>query len=396
MTNILRNRIIRAGLGLILGIGALTASLASCGNQAEAKHYLAIGNAGHGFFTVATGNDSTDARWGLINANGLELIAPQYSMPLEFKGDYAIAITDGKQGVVNLSGNTVIPCSHEHISLFDGYALVTDGGKTAVCVIPEGSQLCTIDNSKFKCIAIGEGLVLAIDEATGKYGFLTLDGTPAIPFEYEEALPFSNGMAAVRVGESVRFIDHNGDKAFPKEFKYMHYDSPETSLQGFSEGLAIVYDSRGHAGAIDTRGNVVIPFQYNGIEDFSNGHAIALMETYDGSANDGLHDMFTWNLLDTKGNIIGTLRNDDYYINYDNESRIKVNYGGFDEDSYVTFVTPSGTKFDGKRFKQTVWFRDGHALVILPGEKNWSVIDASGNVVLHGIADTTSSDLLRH
>jgi hypothetical protein len=151
----------------------------------------------------------------------------------------------------------------------------------------------------------------------GLWGYVTRDGSWAIPPQWSRAEPFSEGLAAVSVGGAFGIIDREGNyvlepllasirpfsegcaaaEHFHERSRYLfvsrdgsfwHYDaSPEgASAEGFlgfgdfSEGKAWfkVMDfgpEKNVFGWIDTTGKIVIPRQYSGAGNFVDGLAPA-------------------------------------------------------------------------------------------------------------------------
>lgn len=114
-----------------------------------------------------------------------------------------------------------------------------------------------------------------------KYGFINKQGETVIPFEYDYAYPFSEGLAVVGgvVEEGSRIlkrgvIDKTGKVIVPIG-KYLDIDS-------FSDGFAIVCDAQYKRGAIDRNGQEVIPCKYRLMSDFHDGWACATRETETG------------------------------------------------------------------------------------------------------------------
>ena len=156
-----------------------------------------------------------------------------------------------------------------------------------------------------------EGLVL-MQKPSQKWGYLNSKGKTIIPFIYDSAEDFSEGLAAVSKGEYENskhgFIDKTGKTVIPFNYDYtgnfseglatIRKGSQETGKYGvidkngktivapkydgyiaeFSEGMAAVHNKQEKYGFIDRSGKLVIPYKYN-IEyegessSFSNGKA---------------------------------------------------------------------------------------------------------------------------
>ena len=100
-------------------------------------------------------------------------------------------------------------------------------------------------------------------EINGRYGFIDRKGNPVIPFVYDEAGSFSEGLAAVNQNGKSGYIDKDNQLIIP-----MHYDGAGS----FSEGLAIVLKN-GLFGFINYKGKEVIPCIHKNVSSFSNGLA---------------------------------------------------------------------------------------------------------------------------
>jgi len=102
------------------------------------------------------------------------------------------------------------------------------------------------------------------------WGFVDETGKEVIPFKYEAAREFSEGLAAVQLRyERWGFIDETGKEIIP--FRYL-------DVGDFSEGLARVrhrseLDNTRVWSFIDKNGNVVTSREYDGAGDFSEGLA---------------------------------------------------------------------------------------------------------------------------
>ena len=157
--------------------------------------------------------------------------------------------------------------------------------------------------------SFSEGLVL-MQKPSQKWGYLNNTGETIIPFIYDSAEDFSEGLAAVSKGEYENskhgFIDKTGKIVIPFDYDYagnfseglatFRKGSQETGkygvidkngktivpakydgyIAGFSEGMAAVHNKEEKYGFIDRSGKLVIPYKYN-IEyegetsSFSNG-----------------------------------------------------------------------------------------------------------------------------
>lgn len=107
-----------------------------------------------------------------------------------------------------------------------------------------------------------------LNEPSVKYevGFIDYEGNLVIPFEYSWGTTFEGGVAAVEKNDKYYII--NIRQEIIAEFSY-----PYSLRNGFSDGLCIIANALNRYGYIDIQGNVVIPIEYEYVDDFFNGIA---------------------------------------------------------------------------------------------------------------------------
>jgi hypothetical protein len=161
----------------------------------------------------------------------------------------------------------------------------------------------------------------------GKYGFIDSTGKIITAPVYDDARPFSNGLAAVRHGYMWGYIDKTGKEVVPlvyasaEDFSVeglacvgtapkrtgnddadiaMEYENdaaryygfidkkgnwaikPQfTEAKSFSNGLAVVSLNYAKSGYIDKSGKFVIPPKYNYAGDFEYGFALVRINMFD-------------------------------------------------------------------------------------------------------------------
>jgi hypothetical protein len=109
-----------------------------------------------------------------------------------------------------------------------------------------------------------EGLAAA---RKGKWGFIDHSGAWKVNPEYDIVAPFSEGLARVQRGDKIGYVDKNGFMAIEAKFL------PRS--ESFSEGVAAVVTDERKAGFIDRNGNWMIAPRYNDARSFHNGLALA-------------------------------------------------------------------------------------------------------------------------
>ena len=125
----------------------------------------------------------------------------------------------------------------------------------------------------------------------GEYsGFIDKTDKFIIPAKYDDARSFSDGLAAVRLGKYYGFIDKTDKFIIPAKYKFVN---------SFKDGLAAV-QSNGKWGFIDRTGKEVIPEIYSKVRDFSDGLA-AVIEEYSSG----------WKFIDKTGKVVIATRYDE-------------------------------------------------------------------------------------
>ncbi len=109
----------------------------------------------------------------------------------------------------------------------------------------------------------GENLTLFIRD--GKWGFMNPAGEQVIEAQYDRALPFSHGLAAVCLAGAWYFIDRRG--------QIVINCSQYQEVKPFQEGLAAI-KRHGSWGYIDLHGHVVIPPCFNIACHMCEGRAV--------------------------------------------------------------------------------------------------------------------------
>lgn len=131
----------------------------------------------------------------------------------------------------------------------------------------------------------------ALSKKADYFGYIDENAKEAIPYEYDDARNFSEGLAAVYDSGKQRwgYIDKQGTLVIPYMYK---------KAEPFTEGRGAVQNADGKWGYIDLNGKVVIPFQYDDVEMFTYGTA--------GANQGGL-----WGYIDLSGKIVVPFKYDD-------------------------------------------------------------------------------------
>lgn len=214
-----------------------------------------------------------------------------------FDGDYLCYMSEGKLGLIHISGKQILLPAYKRIYDFeDGHAKVVQdstrfGDNQYGVIDTDGKEIvrCMYDGlGKFS-----NGRILAL--AQQKYGYLNKNGMVAIPFRYDSAIDFEDNIAIVSQGRHYGVIDTHGNQILPFEFdqlkylgkeRFAAYQNGKWKIIG-KENQAInnsIYDAIGYVyadnyitasanrkwGIIDHSGALILPFQYSSVQLLSN------------------------------------------------------------------------------------------------------------------------------
>ena len=262
-----------------------------------------------GFYALTMSDGNTVSKTGFVNAKGEIVLAPVISDGYSSSfggGESVLTIKTADKhfyyidsdGVKEIAGNDYLEIDSFH----NGYATVTLKSNSHKGVIDKSGSLIFEDKEgKYKefrylgnnvfSAEISEkkydfvdstGALLSkshytnewlrdVTEETisvskdGKYGFLDLSGNEIVPLVYDEAYPFSGGLAAVCRNGKWGFVDKTG-----KEVVAIGFDTASR----FGGSLAVV-SIGGKWGLIDKEGKTVLPTEYDSVIESENGGFVA-------------------------------------------------------------------------------------------------------------------------
>jgi WG containing repeat len=225
--------------------------------------------------------------------------------PADSQHQLLVIVRNGKYGYINHEGKIVIQPQF----IWAGGFLQ---GLGIVYVCGHYASIDASGNFHAARIALKGGLQPR--ERSGNFGFVDASGKFKIPPTFEDAYPFSQGLAAVQKENKWGFINTKGDIVIRPRFKAAFY---------FQNGVGVVEDESGFAiidrvgnvvasgfsyidwinegrvpasgekwsGFLDVAGKVVIPFIYGSVQPFSEGLAAV--------GKDG-----KWGYVDRRGRVV--------------------------------------------------------------------------------------------
>ncbi len=225
-----------------------------------------------------------EGQYGFIDKSGKEVISCKYNFARSFSnGLAAIEMNDANGlpsgGYIDTKGNIVIPCSYNTADGMNPFsneiAVVMDENGLLGCINTEGKVIINFD---YDHLEIFDDVVIARETGGQLYGLFDNKGKAITPFIYDAIYPSKNNLIIVVKDRKSGFINKDGKEAIPCMFDaYFNEDSGEGWIAGcthFNEGISIV-KSYGKYGAIDEKGNELVPQIYDSLEEYSEGLFVA-------------------------------------------------------------------------------------------------------------------------
>jgi len=207
-------------------------------------------------------------------------------------------------GVINTKGETVVDFKFEHLDglgyVYYGYFKFMDKKNyTNGFVDTTGKIIIPAKYKEFGTV-ITEGTI-KVGKSYNQWGLISMKDEPIIPMEYDFVSAWSEGLIRVRKGNVHGFFNRSGKIAIPIQY---------TKATDFQSGISMVQKG-GKFGAIDTKGEKAIDFLYDDYlemvavakDDYStSGFKESLMGFILKGGYIGVKKKGKWGYIDTKGN----------------------------------------------------------------------------------------------
>jgi hypothetical protein len=256
---------------------------------------------------------------------------------------------NNKHGCIDLKGKVVIPVTYD------------DMGQWGNNLIPVNMRAKGMN----------------IPRKGGKWGYCNTQGKLKIALQFDEAMTFHEGMAAVRIKNKWGFIDTTGKLIITPQ-----YDN----IRIFSEGLCAVAKSR-KWGFIDLKGKIVVKLQYGALNEFENGIASAfageIKEGYEqfAGAKYCLINKNGERICEPKFKSIGQFR--------EGLARVQIFGGEYQFDTKTGFINEKGELIIPAIYEDGKDFSEGMSAVAIKNKKT------SGQTYLYGFINTKGEEIVK-
>jgi len=195
-------------------------------------------------------------KYGIIDEQGKTLVTFEFDTIGFFLNGKAEAKKHGNCGFINEQGQVIIPFEYDTIGQFvDGKAIAKKKYSGYGCIGEKGQIIIPFEYDEILKFIDGK----AKAKKNEKYGYINEQGETLIPFEYDSIGDFIENTVSAKKNFHNGIIDINGN-ALLQNIKII-------------KGNARKGEKFGKWGVEDLEGNLIIPFEYDTIEEFIDGKA---------------------------------------------------------------------------------------------------------------------------
>ncbi|MHB1000842.1 MAG: WG repeat-containing protein [Armatimonadota bacterium] len=308
---------------------------------------------------------------GFVDSSGKFVIPSQFEDAYPFTEDLAAVKIKGKWGFINPGGKIVIEPTFDDVKPFQcGMAYVVKADERGV--IDNQGKLLTASSNIYLGKYYSQDMLLAsAKDQFGwmHYGFLNTSFDVGIEFQYDLALPFSDELAAVKVGGKWGYIDKNNKMVIPAVFDV---------ATRFSGGVAAVLQN-GKCKYINKQGKVILAVpQVQGVYDLVtvSGEEFFADEFSCGCARVCTdRDGWRYGFINGKGNLIfDGIRYGDRF------SEGLASFCTDDTQGKYGYIDTNGKVVIKPRFEEAEQFHNGLAKVKVGGK--YGFINKTGAIVI--------------
>lgn len=262
-----------------------------------------------GLAWVMKRDEEGNQKYGCINAEG-EIVIPlsEYDGVESFSEGVARVMKNdekgrGKYGYINTKGEVVVPLDYDDAGSHFSEGLTWIGKRVSnyewqCCYInTKGAVVLALEYDHVSSFSDGLAWVEISDEDYRKYGYINTEGELVVPLEYDDAF-FHEGLAWVKKDdeEGYSYFDAKRGEVVPWEGIVGGYP------KYFFDGLCMASNGQDTWGGINTKGELIIPFEYDLASRFFNGLAVVAKRDADGNLKYGC--------INTKGEAVLPLEYD--------------------------------------------------------------------------------------
>ncbi|MBC7553099.1 MAG: WG repeat-containing protein, partial [Taibaiella sp.] len=194
-----------------------------------------------GFFNEGLAVAQIGEKYGYIDKEGKQIVPFIYDSAEEFTDGLAIVEKKSGMGMINKAGELVIPCKYQALSPFINGVAWAELNNKEIFIDKTGKIV-----AEPAPVLFHDGLAVDVNEEDDMFGFIDKDKNVVIPYTYDFAEDFSEGLALVSLDDLNGFIDTTGKVVIALKY--------ESLTESFRNGLAMVELDGDIPGYIDKNG----------------------------------------------------------------------------------------------------------------------------------------------
>lgn len=336
---------------------------------------------------VRVGDSIENTRFGVINADGREVIAPEYNYFKVFSDDLFVAIKDGKQGIISKTGKVMLPVIYDFVDTtksrgqyFEEHAIIQTGNsfdsfkqglvnsQGQIVIAPKYRFIDSANDINKQLLSVGVKVGDSTDDI--KYGLVTYSDQIIVPLVYDAPIRFNGKWAKICKDQRCNFINTKGELL-------LRYWVDQYEVGNFSESMALVKQD-GRFGYINESGEIAIPFIYSKAKDFEQGRAIVVYDDENLTVAPGIDEVAqvnTYGVIDQDNRVIVPFE-------YQWITRVKPNLFYVQNSDGFSFVDYDGNLATTKKFDEVVPISLYNELVAIKKEGKWGFINKNFETVV--------------
>lgn len=235
-----------------------------------------LGVFNNGYAIVMQKNTAGKKKYGVLTSKGKIVVPCEYDQiegPFSSAVEYFIVEKDGLRGAIKTDGSALFPCNYQKVfSVGSEMIMVQKDGllgfinKKGELTIPCKYE----DAAAFNASVTG---VSAWKKDKKVWNFINQKGEEVATPEYEEILPFCNGICPVKKKGKWGFVNEEMKPISSFKYDYSFSDVREKWSFQWSKSDLIPVSKEGKYGFINHQGKEIIPCQYEDALAFIGGVA---------------------------------------------------------------------------------------------------------------------------
>jgi hypothetical protein len=179
------------------------------------------------------------------------VLEPRFEQTQYLIGDRAPAMQDGKWGLVDREGRTIIPFEHAKLHAFGEWFVAADEESTTF-FSKDGAKLFRVPYTVLG--EIRDGCFTIANSFGGPFGYMDVTGKVLLEPRFGFAAPFSDGLAIVDDDGTWGIIDRSGAMKKRIEIDFV----PSAGASHFAKNGVAYIESCGQFGLVNRSGRILL------------------------------------------------------------------------------------------------------------------------------------------